>query len=80
MVLYSWVITILLLFFASLLHHRARDYLRSRGFGQDRILVVGTGDVAKLTLQRIEWSRKLGYHVVGIVDPDNAMRKTEAES
>ncbi|MGB1253460.1 MAG: undecaprenyl-phosphate glucose phosphotransferase [Candidatus Promineifilaceae bacterium] len=75
MVLYSWLLAIGLLFFTRIVHHTMRDWLRSRGAGQDRLLIVGTGDVAKLTLQRIEWSRRLGYHVVGIVDPDNAMRR-----
>lgn len=75
MVLYSWLITIIMLIFGRFVHHAARDWLRARGFGEDRILVVGTGEVAKLTLQRIDWSRRLGYKVVGIVDPDNGMRK-----
>lgn len=75
MVLYSWLITIFLLVIARIFHHAMRDWLRSRGYGEDRIIIVGTGEVAKLTLQRIAWSRRLGYHVVGIVDPRNEMRK-----
>ena len=75
MVLYSWLITIILLVVARIIHHTTRDWLRSRGHGADRILVVGTGEVAKLTLQRIQWSRRLGYQVIGIVDPVNGMRK-----
>ncbi len=75
MMLYAWILTIALLVLGRLLHQSLRQWLRQRGIGQDRILVVGTDDVAKLTLQHILWSPQLGYEVVGIVDPSGGMRK-----
>ena len=80
MMLYAWLLTIILLVIARLLHHSVRTRLRKRGIGQDRILVVGTDDVARLTLQRILWAPELGYEVVGIVDPGNGMRKLLGKS
>lgn len=75
MMLYTWILTIVLLVISRLLHQTLRNQLRKRGIGQDRILVVGTNETAKTTLQRILWSPQLGYEVVGVVDPANGMRK-----
>jgi exopolysaccharide biosynthesis polyprenyl glycosylphosphotransferase len=75
MLAWVWLMTILLLIIGRTLHYYTRNLLRRRGIGRDRLLIVGTGDVAKLTLQRILWSPQLGYEVVGIVDPHKAISK-----
>ena len=72
--LYTWGLTIGLLVLNRLLHQAGRDYLRTHGVGKDRLLIVGTGDVAQLTLQRIQWSPQLGYDVVGIVTPHKEIK------
>jgi len=39
-----------------------------RGSGREQMLIVGTGDVARVVLQKIQWSPYLGYDVVGLVN------------
>lgn len=75
LIVYAWLLTVALLIVVRLLFQAVRNFLRRRGIGRDRLLVVGTGDVARLTLQRIQWSPQLGYEVVGIVNANGGMRK-----
>lgn len=75
MILYAWFLTIALVVLMRWLHQEVRNWLRRQGIGRDRLLVVGTSDVARVTLQRIQWSPALGYEVIGIVSIDKAMRR-----
>ncbi|MEZ4516777.1 MAG: hypothetical protein R3C44_08040 [Chloroflexota bacterium] len=68
MLVYAWAFTIILLTLGRVFHQWLRSWLRDRGIGKDRVLVVGTGDTARMMLQRIVWSPQLGYDVVGIID------------
>jgi exopolysaccharide biosynthesis polyprenyl glycosylphosphotransferase len=67
-VVYTWVLAIFLLMAGRFIHQAVRNSLRDRGWGKDRLLIVGSGEVARIILQRILWSPQLGYQVVGIVD------------
>lgn len=71
MMLYAWIITIVFLMFGRVLHQSLREWLQERGWGKDRALIVGSGEVARLVLQRIIWSPQLGYEIVGLVDGDD---------
>ncbi|MCA9927858.1 MAG: undecaprenyl-phosphate glucose phosphotransferase [Anaerolineales bacterium] len=68
MIIYSWLITMILLVLGRVLHQLVRSALRRRGIGKDRLLIVGTGDTAEAILQRILWSPQLGYDVIGVVN------------
>ncbi len=70
MIIYAWMFSIMLIMLGRITHQVVRTKLRDRGIGKDRLLVVGTGDVAKMILQRIAWSPNLGYEVVGVIDGD----------
>lgn len=50
-----------------------RAYLRTKGIGVQRVLVVGVGDVGKAVLRTMLARRELGYVPVGYVD-DNPER------
>lgn len=67
MIVYAWLLTILLLILGRGVHYGIRNALRDWGIGKDRLLIVGTGDTARMILQRILWSPNLGYETVGIV-------------
>ena len=54
--------------FGRLLVARGFRMLQARGIGEDRILLIGTGDVGRMILQRIRHSPNLGYRIVGVVD------------
>ena len=68
MMVYDWLLTIVLLTVGRILHNWVRKRLQDRGIGKDRVIIVGTGDTARMILQRIVWSPDLGYDLVGIVN------------
>jgi len=70
MILYALLLSIIFIIIGRMLHQTVRNRLQGRGMGQDRLLVVGTGDTARIILQRIIWSPQLGYDLVGVIDGD----------
>lgn len=68
MVIYAWFFSILFIMIGRGFHQYLRNKLRDRGIGKDRLLVVGTGDVARIILQRILWSPHLGYETIGLIN------------
>ncbi|MDX1413830.1 MAG: undecaprenyl-phosphate glucose phosphotransferase, partial [Candidatus Promineifilaceae bacterium] len=70
MYLYAWLFSIIFIVVGRMLHQTLRNWLRDRGLGQDRLLVVGTGETARIMLQRILWSPQLGYKLVGVISAD----------
>lgn len=68
--IYAWVLGITLVSLGRWLHQRVRTRLQMRGAGREQLLIVGTGDVARVVLQKIQWSPYLGYDVVGLVNGD----------
>ncbi|MFQ5400025.1 MAG: undecaprenyl-phosphate glucose phosphotransferase [Anaerolineae bacterium] len=71
MIIYAWLLTIILIVIGRVLHQLVRSWLRERGWGKDRLILVGTGDMARIILQRILWSPYLGYDLIGIVNGDS---------
>ena len=67
MVVYAWILTIVFVTFGRLLHGSLRSLLWRRGIGCDRVLVVGTGDVARLLLEKVQHAPHLGYQALGLV-------------
>ncbi|MFW6182377.1 MAG: undecaprenyl-phosphate glucose phosphotransferase [Chloroflexota bacterium] len=67
MIIYAWLLSIMFIMLGRAVHQVVRDVLRDRGVGKDRLLIVGTGDIARIIIQRILWSPQLGYEMVGIV-------------
>jgi hypothetical protein len=68
MMIYAWLLTIVLITVGRLAHGRLRAALQAQGWGRDRVLVVGTGDVARMILHKILGNPGLGYQVVGAVE------------
>jgi exopolysaccharide biosynthesis polyprenyl glycosylphosphotransferase len=68
MIVYAWILTIIFITLGRAAHQALRNLLRNRGVGTDRLLIVGTGEVARIIIQRVLWSPRLGYELVGIVD------------
>jgi exopolysaccharide biosynthesis polyprenyl glycosylphosphotransferase len=68
MIIYAWLLTIVLLLFGRIAHQMLRAALRNRGWGKDRVIVVGTGDMAQVVIQRIVHSPYLGYELLGVVN------------
>ncbi len=72
MMIYAWVCSIIFIMLGRLIHQSVRLWLqRTRGWGKDRILLVGSDEMAQMVLQRILWSPQLGYDVVGVINGAN---------
>jgi len=67
LIIYAWVLTILLVTLGRWLYRAVQVQLQMRGVGRDRALIVGTGDIGQLVLDKIKSSPYLGYEVVGFV-------------
>jgi Undecaprenyl-phosphate glucose phosphotransferase len=68
MMIYAWLLTIVFSVSARLVHRRAKEWLRERGWGQIRVLVVGSGEVGQMIVQKLLHSPGMGYRVVGVVN------------
>jgi len=65
MILYGWTLTILFVTIGRVVHVQVRSRLRRQGWGRDRVLIVGTGDVGRMIFQKIQSNPGLGYKVAG---------------
>ena len=70
MILYAWTFSALLVALGRLLSSWLCKRLIRRGWGHRRVLVVGTGDIARMILQKVLWTPELGYDAVGVVSND----------
>jgi exopolysaccharide biosynthesis polyprenyl glycosylphosphotransferase len=67
MMVYAWPLTIIFVTLGRTLHIRVQWGLQAHGYGVDKVIIVGTGDVGRMVLQKIHQSPGLGYRVVGFV-------------
>ena len=74
MMVYVWMLTIILTSIGRAVHSRVQAFLRARGWGEERILIVGTGEVGRIVLQKIRRTPQLGYRVVGFIDDKPKMK------
>ena len=78
MILYAWLLTIVLAGIGRFAHGRVQQALQARGLGGTRVLIVGTGEVGQMILQKILYLPGLGYQMLGFVDggdPSTALRR-----
>jgi exopolysaccharide biosynthesis polyprenyl glycosylphosphotransferase len=68
MIIYAWLLGILLISLVHLGHRLWTARLRDRGWGEMRVIVVGSGDVGQMVLQKLLHSPGMGYRVVGVVN------------
>lgn len=74
MMVYSWLLSIIFVSLGRWIHNQVKCALKLRGVGEDRVLIVGTGEVGKMILQKILHSPRLGYKVIGFVDGTSPRR------
>lgn len=65
----------LALLFLPLIRFNAQKFLRKYGFFKRRVLIIGTGELALLTLQALKREPHYGYEVVGFIDDNPANGK-----
>lgn len=76
MVMYAWLLGIIFVTVGRILHVRIQWVLQGRGWGQNNLLIIGSGDVARGVLQKIKQSPGLGYNVVGVIGNSDDDLKT----
>lgn len=68
MIVLAWGAGIVLIILGRALHGRVQRILQSRGVGAERVLIVGTGEVGRMVLQKFQQTPGLGYHVIGFIE------------
>ncbi len=63
----SWVLGILLVWVDRMVQYGIHSWLRRHGWAPERVLIVGTGEMARAIRQRIAKAPRLGYTVLGLV-------------
>lgn len=72
-IIYAWLLTIVWVTMGRWLHRGIRAQLQRHGVGLERLLVVGTGDVAATVIQKVQWSPRSGYDLIGVVGVDASL-------
>ena len=75
--LYTAVLVTLLLGISRAVIYALRGYLRNRGFGLERVVLVGVGDVGLMVMRTIAARPSLGYELVGFLDDNPAKNQTD---
>jgi len=57
------------------IHSRIQRSLQRRNVGSERVLIVGTGEVGRMILQKVQHTPNLGYTVIGFVDSNSGAEK-----
>ncbi len=70
LIVQALVLVVILLGAERLVVHMVRGYLRKRGVGVERVLIVGAGSVGLSVMRTLVARPDLGYKVVGFVDDD----------
>ena len=68
MLVLAWAAGLVTLTLGRLIYGRVQRVLQRRGVGAERVLIVGTGEVGRMILQKIQHTPGLGYQVVGFAD------------
>jgi Undecaprenyl-phosphate glucose phosphotransferase len=78
MMVYAWALTVMCVAIGRLIYARLKWTLQECRVGQDRVLLVGTGELGRMIHQKILQSPGLGYQVIGYIESGNG-RETSGE-
>jgi exopolysaccharide biosynthesis polyprenyl glycosylphosphotransferase len=70
MIVYAWAAGLLTITLGHSLYNQWMRLMQTRGQALERVLIVGTGEVGRTILQKIQYTPSLGYQVVGFVDTE----------
>lgn len=80
LLLYATVLMIAMLMILRTIHAQVQWQAQARGVGDDRVLIIGAGEIGQMVYRKIMQSPKLGYHVVGFIDHEKIMRTMVADT
>jgi exopolysaccharide biosynthesis polyprenyl glycosylphosphotransferase len=74
---YAGALIFVLLSFSRLIKYIGARYIRRRGIGVTRVIIVGAGEVGRTVMRTMVAHPDLGYEIVGFVDDDPAKGTTD---
>ncbi len=77
MVFYAWAAGVAFVTLGRWTLQQVRWVLQSRGVVQDRVVIIGVGEVAQLIIQKMQGSPFLGYRILGLVNGPHAPAAVE---
>jgi exopolysaccharide biosynthesis polyprenyl glycosylphosphotransferase len=77
MMVYVWMLTILFTSLGRAIQSRIQLSLQARNWGEERVLIVGTGEVGRMVMQKIKRTPGLGYRVIGFVDDETRVKAVQ---
>lgn len=69
---YTWLAAIIYINLGRLILTRIITFFLAHGYGRDRVLVVGSGDVGRMLVQKLQSVSGVGHEVIGFVDANGA--------
>ncbi|MDP2662143.1 MAG: undecaprenyl-phosphate glucose phosphotransferase [Dehalococcoidia bacterium] len=63
----GWILGILMIWVHRMVQYGIHSWLRRHGWAPERVIIVGTGEMARAIRQRIAKAPRLGYTVLGLV-------------
>jgi len=72
LVFLTWAFSLITIPFGRWLHNQIQRSLQRRGIGTERVLIVGTGEVGRMILQKLQQTPGLGYQVIGFATNNGA--------
>jgi exopolysaccharide biosynthesis polyprenyl glycosylphosphotransferase len=67
-------LTIIFDTFVRTIHAQLQWQAQARGMGDDRVLLIGAGEIGQMLLQKILHQPQLGYQVIGVIDAGRSGR------
>ncbi|MEZ4729470.1 MAG: undecaprenyl-phosphate glucose phosphotransferase [Caldilineaceae bacterium] len=74
LLLYATILSILFLAVARTIHAQIQWQAQTRGVGDDRVLIIGAGEIGQMIYRKIIQNAQLGYQVIGFVDHEKNYR------
>ncbi len=74
LLLYATLLCMLFLAVARTIHAQVQWRAQARGVGDDRVLIIGAGEIGQMIYRKIIQNAQLGYQVVGFVDHEKNYR------
>jgi len=75
MVVLAWAASMVTVSLGRVIHSRVQRSFQRRNIGAERVLIVGTGEVGRMILQKVQHTPNLGYTVIGFVDSNGGTEK-----
>ena len=76
-IVFSGILITVTVWIGRTLLRRTQVYLRRRGIGVTRVLIVGSGETARVLIQRLHKNPGLGYRVIGVVSESKSSGEVE---